>query len=77
MMNELAGLELAKYILLRIVENKEGIEQLAKDFDNDVRFITRVIEFLKDVGWIRQNSNGTYQMTDVMSLKVSSSKVVI
>jgi predicted transcriptional regulator len=77
MMNELAGLELAKYILLRIVENKEGIEQLAEDFDNDVRFITHVIEFLKDVGWIRQNSTGTYQMTDAISLKVSSSKIVI
>ena len=50
-MNELTGLELAKYILLRLVDNNESIEQLAEDFDNDVRFIDGVVKFLKDVGW--------------------------
>jgi hypothetical protein len=33
--------------------------------------------FLKDVGWIAQDSTGGYQMTDVISLKVSSSKIVV
>ena len=53
-MNELTGLELAKYILLRLVDNNESIEQLAEDFDNDVRFIDGVVKFLTDVGWIKQ-----------------------
>ena len=74
-MNELTGLELAKYILLRLVDNNESIEQLAEDFDNDVRFIDGVVKFLKDVGWM--DSTGGYQMTDVISLKVSSSKIVV
>ena len=57
-MNELTGLELAKYILLRLVDNNESIEQLAEDFDNDVRFIDGVVKFLKDVGWIKQDGTG-------------------
>ena len=76
-MIELGGLELAKYILLRLVVHNESIERLAQDFDNDVRFINGVVKFLKDVGWIKQDSTGGYQMTDVISLKVSSSKIVV
>ena len=77
-MIELAGLELAKYILLRLVDNNESIERLAQDFDNDVRFINGVIKFLEDIGWIKQDSlSGCYKMTDVISLKVSSSKIVV
>ena len=71
------GLELAKFIILRLVENNESIEQLAEDFENDVRFITRVVTFLKDIGWIKEDSStGSYQMSDVISLKVSSSRIV-
>jgi hypothetical protein len=58
MIIELTGLELAKYILLRLVYNNESIEQLAEDFDNDVRFINSVVKFLKDVKWIKQDSTG-------------------
>jgi hypothetical protein len=58
MIIELTGLELAKYILLRLVYNNESIEQLAEDFDNDVRFINSVVKFLKDVRWIKQDSTG-------------------
>lgn len=43
----------------------------------EVRFITGVIKFLKDIGWIKQDSNGIYQMTDDISLKVSCSKIAI
>ena len=77
MMIELGGLELAKYILLRLVDNNESIERLAQDFDNDVRFINGVVKFLKDVGWIKQDGAGGYRMTDVISLKVSSSKIIV
>ncbi|HZA68518.1 MAG TPA: hypothetical protein VE548_02385 [Nitrososphaeraceae archaeon] len=73
----LTGLELAKYISLRLVDNNETIEQVSVDFENDVRFVTRVVEFLKDVGWIKQVSNGSYQMTDdLISSKISCSKLV-
>ena len=73
----LTGLELAKYISLILVDNNETIEQVSIDFENDVRFVTRVVKFLKDVGWIKQVSNGSYQMTDdLISLKISCSKLV-
>lgn len=77
MIIELTGLELAKYILLRLVYNNESIEDLAEDFDNDVRFINSVVKFLKDVRWIKQDSTGRYQMSDLISLRVSSSKTII
>jgi hypothetical protein len=74
---ELTGLELAQYILLRLVDNHESIEQLSKDFDNDVRFIERVVKFLNDVKWIELDRDGSYQMTELIKLKVSASKIVV
>jgi hypothetical protein len=74
---ELTGLELAQYILLRLVDNHETIEQLSKDFDNDVRFIERVVKFLNDVKWIELDRDGSYQMTELIKLKVSASKIVV
>jgi hypothetical protein len=53
--DELTGLELAKYILLRLVDNNETIEQVAEDFDNDIRFINRVVKFLQDTGCLKQD----------------------
>jgi hypothetical protein len=66
-MIELGGLELAKYILLRLVVQNESIERLTQDFDNDTRFINGVVKFLQDIGWIKQNGTGGYQMSDVVS----------
>ena len=74
---ELTGLELAKYIMLRLVENHESIEQLAKNFDNDVRFINRVVNFLKDIKWIEQDFSGLYQMTDTDRIKVHATKIFV
>jgi len=72
---ELTGLELAKYIMLRLVYNHESIEHLSKNFGNDVRFIERVVDFLKDIKWIEQDHEGLYQMTDDIKLKVNTSKI--
>ena len=67
---ELTGLELAKYIMLKLVDNRESIEQVSENFDNDVRFINRVIDFLSDIKWIEEVHSGSYQMTDTAGLKV-------
>ena len=33
---------------------------------------------IKDVGWIKQDSNGTYQMTDnIISSKINCSKLIV
>ncbi len=74
---ELTGLELAKYIMLRLVDNHESNEQLSENFDNDVRFINRVVDFLKDIKWIEQDRNGIYQMTDIVRPKVNATKIVV
>jgi hypothetical protein len=74
---ELTGLELAKYIMLRLVDNHESIEQLSKNFDNDVRFINRVVDFLKDIKWIEQDHSGLLQKTDTARLKVQETKIFV
>jgi hypothetical protein len=62
--SKLSGLELAKYVLLRLVDNHDSVEKVAEDFDNDVRFILGEIGFLKDIGWIEQDlTSGIYQIT--------------
>lgn len=76
-MIELGGLELAKYILLRLVVQNDSIERLAQDFDNDTRFISGVVKFLLDIRWIKPNGTGGYQMSDVVSLKVNSTRIVV
>ena len=74
---ELTGLELAKYIMLKLVDNRESIEQLSENFDNDVRFINRVIDFLKDIKWIEEVHSSSYQMTDTAGLKVRATKIFV
>lgn len=52
---ELTGLKLAKYIMLRLVDNHESIEQLSENFDNDVRFINSGVEaFLKKLNGLNK-----------------------
>lgn len=54
---------MAKYILLRLVDDLESIERVAEDFDNDQRFISGVVDFLKDIDWIKQDMKGAYRIT--------------
>ncbi|MGH9912462.1 MAG: hypothetical protein ACRD4W_08475 [Nitrososphaeraceae archaeon] len=48
---------------MRVVDDLESIERVAEDFDNDQRFISEVVDFLKDIGWIKQDMNGAYRIT--------------
>jgi hypothetical protein len=57
------GLELARYVLGRLTNDKSSIETIAEDFDGDQEFISGVISFLKDIRWIREDLNGSYQVT--------------
>ena len=52
--NSLTGSQLTKYVLMRLVDN-HSVEKISKDFDNDVRFINGVVDFLKDIRWIKQD----------------------
>jgi hypothetical protein len=59
----LSGLSLAKYVLERIVDYHESLEKIAEDFDNDDELIFGVVDFLNAIGWIKQDSSGTYRIT--------------
>jgi hypothetical protein len=61
--SRLSGLELAKYVLLRLVNDHDTIEKIAEDFENDKRFTLGVVDFLTDIGWIEQDSGGIYKIT--------------
>jgi|GEM_PF-1583977 predicted transcriptional regulator len=60
--NELSGLELAKYVLLRLIDG-ETIEDIAKNFDNNKKFVSETLDLLFDIGWIKQDTNGNYRIT--------------
>src|ERR671919_2059915 len=59
----LSGLELAKYVLLRLVYDHDSIEKIAVAFDDDKKFILGVVYFLMDIGWVKQDLSGTYRIT--------------
>jgi len=61
--NSLTGLELAKYVLLRLVNDHDNIEKIAVDFDNDEKFVSGVVDFLIDVEWMMQDKNGEFKIT--------------
>jgi predicted transcriptional regulator len=33
------------------------------DFEDDKKFISEVVYFLTDIGWVKQDPNGTYRIT--------------
>ena len=73
--SNLAGLELAKYVLMRLVDNS-SVEKLAEEFDKDVRFIKSILEYLKNIKWIEQNDiSGLYQITEVGKIKANISTI--
>jgi predicted transcriptional regulator len=61
--NTLSGLALARYVLIRLVDQGDSIERVAEDFDNDEQFILGVVDFLINIGWIKQTENGVYKIT--------------
>jgi DNA-binding IclR family transcriptional regulator len=61
--NELIGVEIIKYLLSRLVVDHVGIERMAEELDHDEKLVSEVLDFFIDIGWIRQNTNGTYRIT--------------
>jgi predicted transcriptional regulator len=59
----LSGLALARYVLNRLVDQGDSIERVAEDFDNDEQFILGVVDFLINIGWIKQTESGVYKIT--------------
>ncbi len=62
---------------MRLVDN-QSVEKISEDFDGDVRFINGIVDFLKDIGWIKQDRiSGLYQITEIGRMKANASKRVI
>ena len=73
----MAAVELAKYVLAKLVDI-QSIEKLAEEFDGDVRFINGIVEFLKDIGWVKQERySGLYQLTEIGEMKLNTSKLIV
>ena len=73
----MAAVELAKYVLAKLVDI-QSIEKLAEEFDGDVRFINGVVDFLKDIGWVKiDRRNGVYKLTKIGETKVNASKLFV
>ena len=63
--DRLRGLSLAIYILKQLTNNQYAdIIDIASKYDHDENFIMSVIEFLKDIGWLSQDENGKYIVTE-------------
>jgi hypothetical protein len=61
---------------MRLVDN-QSLEKLAEEFDDDIRFINSIVDFLKDIGWIKQDRiSGLYQITEIGRMKANDSKRV-
>jgi hypothetical protein len=62
---------------MRLVDN-QSLEKLAEEFDDDVQFISSIVDFLKDIGWIKQDRiSGLYQITEIGRMKANASKRII
>jgi predicted transcriptional regulator len=60
--NELTGLEVAKYLLSKLVKDHGGIEKMTEALDCDYDLVSELLEFFIDTGWIKQNANQTYEI---------------
>lgn len=60
----LSGLALAKYILKRLTEDDDTVEELTQDFDDNEDFVLNIIAFLKEIGWLKEEQRGKYIITD-------------
>ena len=63
-LGRLKGLQLARYVLHRLKQDEDfDIKLLYKEFDNDERFVKSILDFLKEIEWISEDTTGKYSLT--------------
>ena len=62
-LSDQTALELAKFILSKIIKNQDTIEQMSKELDNNGRLVLKILHFFTSAGWAKRNVNGTYTIT--------------
>jgi DNA-binding IclR family transcriptional regulator len=60
----LTGLELAGYVLMRIVGQDDTVEELTQGLDDKESYVSTLTSILEDIGWIEQDPSGRYIITD-------------
>ena len=60
----LSGLELAEYILKRLTEDGYTTEKLTQEFDGNEKYVLSLLDFLKDIRWMKEEYSGKYVITD-------------
>jgi Mn-dependent DtxR family transcriptional regulator len=60
----LTGLELAGYVLMRIVGEGDMVEELTQGLDDKESYVSTLTSILEDIGWIEQDPSGKYTITD-------------
>jgi len=59
----LTGLELAGYVLMRIVGEGDMVEELTQGLDDKESYVSTLTSILEDIGWIEQDPSGKYTIT--------------
>jgi DNA-binding IclR family transcriptional regulator len=54
----LTGLELAGYVLMRIVGEGDTVEELTQRLDDKESYVSTLTSILEDIGWIEQDPSG-------------------
>ena len=60
----LTGLELAGYVLMRIVGQDDTVEELTQGLDDKESYVSTLTSIREDIGWIEQDPSGKYIITD-------------
>ena len=60
---ELTGLEVAKYILSKLVKYQDSIERMTEALVYDDKLVSELLDSFIDIGWIRQKTSGAYIIT--------------
>ena len=61
--NELTGPDIAKFLLSKLVKDHGGIEKMTEALDCNYDLVSELLEAFIFLGWIKQNSNQTYEIT--------------
>ena len=61
--NELTGLDIAKFLLSKLVKDQDSIEKMTEALDCNYGLVSELLDFFIDIGWIKQTANRTYEIT--------------
>jgi predicted transcriptional regulator len=61
--NELTGLDMAKFLLSKLVMDHGGIEKMTEALDCNYDLVSELLEAFIELGWIKQTANRTYEIT--------------